>query len=212
MTQQNVPHPLVLEQSRKTEHPHVAILRSLQSEGYRIEPVRFYREVSGIAVKEPIYFVPLAHPVHPLRHEEFRWSWPIEEYLIKEHIPASSQEGEAERGAYILLQNLGLADHRFGRDYSSHVLYEVLQNLFGGFSDVSELLDQVAYHRPHASVHYLDCYKYLEDCIAGYANTLTRELRYRPEFATPILVSAVCQMFDERHHLTLRDIFFPQIR
>lgn len=141
---------------------------------------------------------------------ELPWTPKLEAELYKRHVRMAKPEQEAVRAGMLLLSNLRYADIRFGKDYSSAVLAEVIGERFGDIDVVKSLLAQSRSANASKGNSYQECRSYLKSCVDGLGNSLIVELRYKNNTAFSILVGAIVFLLDQRFHISLRNILFPK--
>jgi hypothetical protein len=138
------------------------------------------------------------------------WSSRLEHELYARSIRMDRLEDESARGGTLLLWNLRYIDLSFGRDYTDSVLWELIEDQFGKIDAIRKTLARIHHHRPHESPSLAECFALLDHEIAGYGNSLVLELKYDRQRAYNIQVAAVWYVLDRRHHLSAREILFPE--
>lgn len=138
------------------------------------------------------------------------WEPKFEAELYKRRIRMAKPEQEAVRAGMLLLSNLRYSDIRFGKDYTSAVLVEVIGDRFGEIDVIKSLLAKSKSANASRGNSYSECKSYLKSCIDGLGNSLVVELGYKNNTAFSILVGAIVFLLDQRFHISLRNILFPK--
>lgn len=141
---------------------------------------------------------------------EIPWAPKLEAELYKRHITMAKPEQEAARAGMLLVSNMRYSDIRFGKEYSSAVLIELIEERFGDIEVVRSLLSKSRNANPSRGNSYSECRSYLKSCLDGLGNSLIVELYYKNNTAFSILVGAIVVLLDQRFHITLRNILFPK--
>jgi hypothetical protein len=141
--------------------------------------------------------------------ETVPWDDDLNSGLIHLGVRAINQEQEAERFALGLRAALRKPEREFGNGYFNSVLVELLQDSgFASHAEIAEVLKHVSANQPHREDGVFDrytiCRELISDAIRARLPELTGPLRYAPEEAKHILVSALARYLDERFSVSSR--------
>ena len=139
--------------------------------------------------------------------ESMAWDDELNSGLIQLSICAVNPENEAERFALGIRSAMRKLERRFGDGFLSSVLVEFLQNDLGlsGDSRISDIIAHSATVRLSRSGHsYDDCKEMIDFILRERASELTERLKYAPNIAKDILVSAIVQFLDDRFTVSFR--------
>ncbi len=199
---------LLAGKKRDPQHPQVVFLEKLKQKHYRIASVGFWRDLDPMTSAAPRVYLTIENGGPP-HQQAMDWTPDLEAFLFRNGVKAEDEDQEAERGAYLLLQNLRWADAKWGsKTFVDSVLHQIVSESFGKIVPIKDLLAAIHIDKSHSS-QQAECYAYLRHCISGYANSLIFELGYRRAFASGIVSLAVARMLDERFGITERYTIFP---
>lgn len=168
---------------------------------------QFSLQRSLLKFAEPVFFIELKQG-DVLALYEWPWSDELEHCLLLERpTRMSTEEGEAERFAALLLNNLKSAETDHGADYAQSVFVELLGERAEGIAD---LLPRAPVYKPSRDGQgYQPCRKLLTESLEGVTWSAVERLRYAPAEASALVIAALRIVLDETFHISAREQMFP---
>jgi len=188
-------------ESIEMPHPFVDECDRLDQNGYSIVNVRFYRERKGLSFLPAMLYVEFKKDTEgkTIHHD---WHIDIEKWLLNKNVKAVSNENEAERMGYYLIQLFNDAPFELGEGYMNAVLMENLRDDFGDVPALIQTLKEIPFYRANkSSKFYSSAVEYIEKCYKTIIKPLIH-MGYTKETTESIFYSSLIYFLDERFSLT----------
>jgi len=190
-------------------HPRLRNWKARLDEADTSATLEVYRPDSGFGRSQPEMHLQFKEAGNLLPLETVAWDDDLNAGLIGLGVLAVDSDQEAERFALGLRAALRKAEREFGDGYFNAVLVELLNDSdLKTHAEIAEVLKHAYANRPHreggAFDRYSICRELITDAIAGRARELTEPLKYSPEEAKQILVSAMAGYLDDRFSVSSR--------
>lgn len=171
--------------------------------------LEIYWPEAAFGQSEPEMYLHLAEAGKPLPLESFPWDDDLNAGLIDLGVRAINFDDETKRFALGLRAAFRKASRRYGDGYFNAVLCELLVD--SGFTEDRQIADvfKHAYaNRPHregtTNDNYTTCRELISDAIKARLPELTDQLKYSPDDAKRILMSAIARYLDDRFSVSSR--------